>query len=305
VLLHAHTPCARFSDVVLFASAYPLAAAVSVVCNIVELKSDLFKLCFVNRRPPPKRSADMGTWNLLIRCTVYLSIATNLCLFAFSSKQMAVWFPDLDQDLAPAGLPGTEEGFAGCLAPGGALTGSGGGANPASATARLLAATGLSGKYGALVLILVVEHALVLAAAVAEAAVPHVPQDVHDEVARVAHHRKVFAKNALRLKHRAAAAAAAAAADDGDDNDDKGTTARKAAPKAALAAGAASASDADALAHGSFAPIFAPRSLAASPAAASPAGSEPSLGKPPLAPASRKKKKKKKGAGTLTSTTIE
>ena len=41
----------QFGYVCLFAAACPLAAALSVVSNMVEMRSDLFRLCHVCRRP--------------------------------------------------------------------------------------------------------------------------------------------------------------------------------------------------------------------------------------------------------------
>jgi len=83
----------QFGYVTLFASAFPTAAALSVFCNLIEMKSDLFKLIWVYKRPPAHRAANIGTWQNVILCMALLSILTNCMIFAFSSEQMMQWLP--------------------------------------------------------------------------------------------------------------------------------------------------------------------------------------------------------------------
>ena len=82
----------EFGYVTLFAASFPLAALLSVVCNFIEMKSDLFKLYKVYRRPVPKRVASIGVWQTLIRTLMWLSIFTNTFLFV-SSEQLAAHVP--------------------------------------------------------------------------------------------------------------------------------------------------------------------------------------------------------------------
>ena len=82
----------EFGYVTLFASAFPLAAALSVACNFIEMKSDLFKLCRVYRRPEAARCDNIGVWEVLIRAMMWMSICTNTFLFV-SSEQLAVHMP--------------------------------------------------------------------------------------------------------------------------------------------------------------------------------------------------------------------
>ena len=83
----------EFGYITLFASAFPLASALSIFCNLIELKSDMFKLTFITRRPPASRAASIGTWHTLLTAQVWLSIVTNCLIFALSSNQMAEYFP--------------------------------------------------------------------------------------------------------------------------------------------------------------------------------------------------------------------
>ena len=44
-----------------------------MLCNLIELKSDLFKLTFVYRRPVSERAATIGAWKRVLRVIVGLS----------------------------------------------------------------------------------------------------------------------------------------------------------------------------------------------------------------------------------------
>merc|ERR1711972_1254786 len=52
----------EFGYITLFASAFPLAGLLSVACNLIEIKSDLFKLTRLYKRPEASRAANIGTW---------------------------------------------------------------------------------------------------------------------------------------------------------------------------------------------------------------------------------------------------
>ena len=83
----------EFGYVCLFASVFPLGALLSFVANFVEVRSDLFKILYVYRRPSPKRARTIGAWAPILRGLVYVAIASNAFLFAFGSEQMVRWFP--------------------------------------------------------------------------------------------------------------------------------------------------------------------------------------------------------------------
>ena len=50
----------QYGYVTLFAGAFPLSAMLAVLCNIVELKSDLFKLTHVTQKPASTMTKDIG-----------------------------------------------------------------------------------------------------------------------------------------------------------------------------------------------------------------------------------------------------
>jgi hypothetical protein len=83
----------QFGYTTLFASAYPLASLVSFAANWVEIRSDLFKLSFLDRRPFPGRSPDLGIWRSLLSCLVWMSALTNCLLAGFTSDQLMHYLP--------------------------------------------------------------------------------------------------------------------------------------------------------------------------------------------------------------------
>ena len=62
---------------------FPLAPLAAIVNNIVEAKVDLFKLINLLRRPPPRVTNSMGTWNIVIEAYLLITAVTNLALIAF------------------------------------------------------------------------------------------------------------------------------------------------------------------------------------------------------------------------------
>ena len=56
----------QFGYVTLFASAFPLAPAICVVANSIELIADSVKLGCLRRRPRPERSSSIGGWGVCV-----------------------------------------------------------------------------------------------------------------------------------------------------------------------------------------------------------------------------------------------
>jgi hypothetical protein len=96
--------CIEFGYVTLFASSFPLAALLSIVCNLVETRSDAFKLSFVTRRPLLRRRVGreegrnlMGAWLPVLRALAWLGVLTNVAIFGLASEQMVQFWPSLFQ----------------------------------------------------------------------------------------------------------------------------------------------------------------------------------------------------------------
>lgn len=56
----------QFGYVTLFSSAFPLAALCALLNNIIEIRSDAFKLCMHHQRPFGKSVESIGTWQVIV-----------------------------------------------------------------------------------------------------------------------------------------------------------------------------------------------------------------------------------------------
>ena len=56
----------QFGYVTLFSSAFPLAAMCALLNNVIEVRSDAFKLCMTFQRPFGQRVENIGTWQVRI-----------------------------------------------------------------------------------------------------------------------------------------------------------------------------------------------------------------------------------------------
>ncbi|CAH0551679.1 unnamed protein product [Brassicogethes aeneus] len=80
--------------VILFSSAFPPAALCAMFNNLVEIRSDAFKLAYVCQRPFGQRVPNIGTWQ---NCMEYMSIMAVLvnCALIGLSGQVHRMFPDM------------------------------------------------------------------------------------------------------------------------------------------------------------------------------------------------------------------
>jgi anoctamin-8 len=80
--------------VILFSSAFPPAALCAIFNNLVEIRSDAFKLAYVCQRPFGQRVPNIGTWQ---NCMEYMSIMAVLvnCALIGLSGQVHRMFPDM------------------------------------------------------------------------------------------------------------------------------------------------------------------------------------------------------------------
>nr|XP_031362975.1 anoctamin-8 [Lonchura striata domestica] len=72
----------QFGYVVLFSSAFPLAAACALLNNVIEIRSDAFKLCSGLQRPFGQRVASIGQWQAVMEAMGVLAIVVNCYLLA-------------------------------------------------------------------------------------------------------------------------------------------------------------------------------------------------------------------------------
>ncbi|KAK8397348.1 hypothetical protein O3P69_004806 [Scylla paramamosain] len=76
----------QFGYVFLFSSVYPMAAFWAVLNNILELKTDAFKLCRVFRRPRVKKVASIGVWQGAFELLGAVAVMTNCALLCLSPR---------------------------------------------------------------------------------------------------------------------------------------------------------------------------------------------------------------------------
>lgn len=154
----------QFGYITLFASAYPLAACLGVLANLVEVRSDGFKLARICRKPRSFRKGSVGTWLHLMTGIVVLSALTNVYIFGFTSQQLMQY--------APSWFVIEEDGDQGLVAG--------------------------SGRY-VVMLVFVIEHAMLLLGLLIAVAVPAVPDDVTEQMK---HRAFIIARDARALRLR-------------------------------------------------------------------------------------------------------
>ncbi|KAE9048395.1 hypothetical protein PR003_g277 [Phytophthora rubi] len=85
----------QFGQVTLFAAAYPLASLWSLCNNIMEIRSDGFKLCVSFRRSHRTSTHGIGTWYYAFSALGYLSVMTNCAIFGLHSGFLNRLFPKM------------------------------------------------------------------------------------------------------------------------------------------------------------------------------------------------------------------
>jgi len=161
----------QFGYITLFASAFPLASFVAIFANIIEYRSDCWKLSRVFRRPDVIKTASIGMWKHLLNMMVSLSALTNCLIFAFTSSQLQQFIPNryvIDHFGRPALKTGTAE--------------------------------------ETMLLMLGLEHSLILLAALVKSIVPKVPQHVKNGINKREYlHQALLSKGRLRMMEAEAA----------------------------------------------------------------------------------------------------
>ncbi|TSM94641.1 Anoctamin-8 [Bagarius yarrelli] len=89
----------QFGYVVLFSSAFPLAAMCALINNIIEIRSDAFKLCTSLQRPFGMRVASIGQWQTLMEAMGLIAIIVN-CYLIGQCGQLQRLFPWLSPEMA-------------------------------------------------------------------------------------------------------------------------------------------------------------------------------------------------------------
>ena len=70
----------QFGYVLLFARVFPFAACLACIANICEVRSDLFKVLFIHRRPRQQRGRSIGIWFFFFCLVAGAAPITNVVL---------------------------------------------------------------------------------------------------------------------------------------------------------------------------------------------------------------------------------
>ncbi|XP_021368430.1 anoctamin-8-like isoform X1 [Mizuhopecten yessoensis] len=76
----------QFGYVTLFSSAFPLAALCALMNNIVEIRSDAFKLCMNHQRPFGQQVQNIGTWQDALELMGVIAVIVNCALIGISGQ---------------------------------------------------------------------------------------------------------------------------------------------------------------------------------------------------------------------------
>ncbi|KAL0810979.1 hypothetical protein ABMA28_010272 [Loxostege sticticalis] len=74
----------QLGHVVLFSSAFPLAAVCALLNNAAEVRADAFKLCHVAQRPFGERISNIGSWQHAMEAMVAVAVLVNCALIGLS-----------------------------------------------------------------------------------------------------------------------------------------------------------------------------------------------------------------------------
>lgn len=97
----------QFGYVTLFASVFPLAAVCALANNLIEIRSDAYKICSA-RRPIPAAASSLGEWIVAFEFLGFVALVTNLGLVAVSSNMMEDYLPQHDESWRISAIIGVE-----------------------------------------------------------------------------------------------------------------------------------------------------------------------------------------------------
>lgn len=81
----------QMGHVVLFSAAFPLAGLCALINNLIEIRSDAFKLAHVHQRPFGQRVANIGTWQNALGFLGLAAVIVNCALIGLSGQVSRLW----------------------------------------------------------------------------------------------------------------------------------------------------------------------------------------------------------------------
>lgn len=85
----------QFAYVALFSLSFPLAPAIVMVKNLIDIRVGAWKLCRLSQRPVATKASGIGIWVKMLEVVSFLSILSNCALLWLTSSNLHYWFPNL------------------------------------------------------------------------------------------------------------------------------------------------------------------------------------------------------------------
>ncbi|XP_078609248.1 anoctamin-10-like isoform X2 [Branchiostoma floridae x Branchiostoma japonicum] len=76
----------QFGYVFLFSAVYPMAAFWALANNIMEIRTDAFKMCRIFQRPFMEPAANIGAWQTVFEVMGFIAVMTNMALIGMSPE---------------------------------------------------------------------------------------------------------------------------------------------------------------------------------------------------------------------------
>ena len=85
----------QFGYVTFFSWAFPLAPVFALINNLIEMRTDAYKLCYNTQRPIAHKAGGIGVWYNVLVAMSLLAVLTNCAHLALVSRQFNLYFPGL------------------------------------------------------------------------------------------------------------------------------------------------------------------------------------------------------------------
>lgn len=85
---------------VMFGLAFPLAAVINILNNVIETRTDMYKYLAVQQRPDADEAEDIGTWLMVLRFLSVASAVTTAGLVTITTPALQRILPDFIGDSA-------------------------------------------------------------------------------------------------------------------------------------------------------------------------------------------------------------
>jgi hypothetical protein len=84
----------QFGYVTFFSMAFPLAPICALVNNLIEIRTDAYKLTYHTQRPVARKAGGIGVWFPILQVMSVFAVMTNLAIIGFTTGQLHYYFPD-------------------------------------------------------------------------------------------------------------------------------------------------------------------------------------------------------------------